>query len=52
MKTSKLFTVVASLAIFFGFLAIASAGTLEEIAQRGELRIAVSDPGRAFQFCG
>ena len=50
MKASKLFTVVVSLAIFFGFLAIASAGTLEEIAQRGELRIAVQTQGAPFSF--
>jgi polar amino acid transport system substrate-binding protein len=50
MKASKLFTFFVSLAIFFGFLAIASAGTLEEIAQRGELRIAVQTQGAPFSF--
>ncbi|MGD8676455.1 MAG: amino acid ABC transporter substrate-binding protein, partial [Desulfobacterales bacterium] len=50
MKASKLFTVGVSLAIFFGFLAIASAGTLEEIAQRGEIRIAVQTQGAPFSF--
>jgi len=50
MKATKLFTVLVSLAIFFGFLAIASAGTLEEIAQRGELRIAVQTQGAPFSF--
>jgi polar amino acid transport system substrate-binding protein len=52
MKASKLFTVLVSLAIFFGFLAIASAGTLEEIAQRGEIRIAVQTQGAPFSFVG
>ena len=50
MKVSKLLTVLVSLAIFCGFLAIASAGTLEEIAQRGELRIAVQTQGAPFSF--
>ena len=50
MKKVNVFTVLVSLAIFFGFLAIASAGTLEEIAQRGELRIAVQTQGAPFSF--
>jgi polar amino acid transport system substrate-binding protein len=50
MKKVKVFTVLVSLAIFFGFLAIASAGTLDEIAKRGELRIAVQTQGAPFSF--
>ena len=50
MKTAKLFSILASLAIFFGVLGIASAGTLDEIAQRGELRIAVQTQGAPFSF--
>jgi polar amino acid transport system substrate-binding protein len=50
MKTTKLFSVLASLVIFFGFLGIASAGTLDEIAQRGELRIACQTQGAPFSF--
>jgi polar amino acid transport system substrate-binding protein len=50
MKAPKLFTVVVSLAIIFGFLVIASAGTLDEIAQRGEIRIACQTQGAPFSF--
>jgi polar amino acid transport system substrate-binding protein len=50
MKAPKLFTVVVSLAIIFGFLAFASAGTLDEIAQRGEIRIACQTQGAPFSF--
>ena len=50
MKNVKVFTALVSLAIFFGFLGIASAGTLDEIAQRGELRIAVQTQGAPFSF--
>lgn len=50
MKKGKVFTILVSLAIFFGFLGIASAGTLDEIAQRGELRIAVQTQGAPFSF--
>ena len=50
MKKVKVFTVLVSLAIFFGFLAIATAGTLDEIAKRGELRIAVQTQGAPFSF--
>jgi len=52
MKKVKVFTVLVSLAIFFGFLAIASAGTLDEIAKRGEIRIAVQTQGAPFSFVG
>ena len=50
MKKVNLLAVLVSLAIFFGCLGIASAGTLEEIAQRGELRIAVQTQGAPFSF--
>ena len=50
MKVAKLFKVVVSLVIFFCFLGTASAGTLEEIAQRGEIRIAVQTQGAPFSF--
>jgi polar amino acid transport system substrate-binding protein len=52
MKKVKVFMVLVSLAIFFGFLAIASAGTLDEIAKRGEIRIAVQTQGAPFSFVG
>jgi polar amino acid transport system substrate-binding protein len=50
MKKFQVFTVIVSLVFFFAFLGIASAGTLEEIAQRGELRIAVQTQGAPFSF--
>jgi len=50
MKTAKLFSILVSVAIFFGVLGIASAGTLDEIAKRGELRIAVQTQGAPFSF--
>jgi len=50
MKTAKIFTIFVSLAIFFGVLGTASAGTLEDIAQRGELRIACQTQGAPFSF--
>ncbi len=50
MKTSKLFSVLLALALIFGFWGIASAGTLDEIAKRGELRIACQTQGAPFSF--
>jgi polar amino acid transport system substrate-binding protein len=50
MKAAKLFRVVVTLAVIFGFAAIASAGTLDDIAQRGEIRIAVQTQGAPFSF--
>ena len=50
MKKAKLFSILVSVAIFFGVLGIASAGTLDEIAKRGELRIAVQTQGAPFSF--
>jgi polar amino acid transport system substrate-binding protein len=50
MKTTKLFSILFSIIIIFGVLGTASAGTLEEIAKRGELRIAVQTQGAPFSF--
>ena len=50
MKKVTAFTVLGALAIFFAFGGIASAGTLDDIAQRGELRIAVQTQGAPFSF--
>lgn len=50
MKKVNVFTALVTLAIFFGFLGIASAGTLDEIAQRGQLRIACQTQGPPFSF--
>jgi len=50
MKKAKLIAILVSLAIIFGVWGIASAGTLDEIAQRGELRIACQTQGAPFSF--
>jgi polar amino acid transport system substrate-binding protein len=50
MKRAKLLSIFISLAIIFGVLGAASAGTLDEIAQRGELRIACQTQGAPFSF--
>jgi hypothetical protein len=50
MKKVKVFSVLVSLALVFGFLGIAWAGTLDEIAKRGELRIACQTQGAPFSF--
>ena len=50
MKKVKAFLVIVSLAIVFGFWGAASAGTLDEIAQRGELRVACQTQGAPFSF--
>ena len=50
MKTAKLSSILFSLVILFGVMGIASAGTLDEIAKRGELRIAVQTQGAPFSF--
>ena len=50
MKKGKVFTILVSLAIFFSFLGIASAGTLDEILKRGEIRIACQTQGAPFSF--
>ena len=50
MKKRKVFTVMVSLAFLFVFFGTAAAGTLDEIAQRGELRIACQTQGAPFSF--
>jgi len=50
MKAPRLFAVVVALTILLGFWGISSAGTLEEIAQRGEIRIACQTQGAPFSF--
>ena len=50
MKKLKIFKVIVALAFLFVFLGIAAAGTLEEIAKRGELRIACQTQGAPFSF--
>ena len=41
MKKFKLFHVIIAMAFILGIWGMASAGTLDEISKRGELRIAV-----------
>jgi polar amino acid transport system substrate-binding protein len=50
MKRFRLLSVLALLAVVFGFFGTVSAGTLDEIAQRGELRIACQTQGAPFSF--
>ena len=50
MKKFKLFSVMIAVALIFGFWGMASAGTLDEIAQRGEIRIACQTQGAPFSF--
>ena len=50
MKTARFCSILVSLVVLFGILGIASAGTLDEIAKRGELRIAVQTQGAPFSF--
>lgn len=50
MRTGRLFTALIALSFIFVFSTIASAGTLEEIAKRGELRIACQTQGAPFSF--
>jgi polar amino acid transport system substrate-binding protein len=50
MKKLKVFTVIVALAFLFVFFGTAAAGTLEEIAKRGELRIACQTQGAPFSF--
>ena len=50
MKKAKLFSVLVSLAIVLVFGGTAIAGTLDEIAKRGELRIACQTQGAPFSF--
>jgi len=50
MKKFKVFLVLVSLAIVFGFLGMASAGTLDDISKRGVLRVACQTQGAPFSF--
>ena len=50
MKKFKVFSVMIAVAVIFGFLGIASAGTLDEIAKRGAIRIACQTQGAPFSF--
>ena len=50
MKKFRRFSVLVSLAVVFIFVGTVSAGTLEEIAKRGELRIACQTQGAPFSF--
>lgn len=50
MRKRKGFSVIASLAILLVFCGIVSAGTLDEIAKRGELRVACQTQGAPFSF--
>ena len=50
MKKALGVSVIALLAILFVLGGIAAAGTLEEIAQRGELRVACQTQGAPFSF--
>ena len=50
MKKFKLFHVMIAVALVFGFWGMASAGTLDEIAKRGEIRIACQTQGAPFSF--
>jgi len=50
MKTSKLFTMMIAVALVLGLWGMASAGTLDEIAKRGELRVACQTQGAPFSF--
>ncbi len=50
MKKILGFGVIVSVAIFFALAGIATAGTLDEIAKRGELRVACQTQGAPFSF--
>ena len=50
MKTFKGLSIILCVVFLLGFAVTASAGTLEEIAQRGELRIACQTQGAPFSF--
>jgi polar amino acid transport system substrate-binding protein len=50
MKRLKSISVFAALVIIFGCWGLASAGTLDDIAKRGELRIACQTQGAPFSF--
>jgi len=50
MKKFKLFSMMIAVALVFGLWGMASAGTLDEISQRGELRVACQTQGAPFSF--
>lgn len=50
MKKFKLFSVMAAVVLIFGIWGVASAGTLDEISKRGEIRIACQTQGAPFSF--
>ncbi len=50
MKKLRLLSVLVSLAVVFGILTTTSAGTLDDIAKRGVLRIACQTQGAPFSF--
>jgi polar amino acid transport system substrate-binding protein len=50
MTKTKGISIIASLAALFIFCGFASAGTLEEITKRGELRVACQTQGAPFSF--
>ena len=50
MKKFKLFSVMIAVALIFGFWGMASAGTLDEISNRGVLRVACQTQGAPFSF--
>ncbi len=50
MKKIKLFSAIIAVAVIFGFWGIVSAGTLDDIAKRGELRVACQTQGAPFSF--
>ena len=50
MKKAKFFSMLVTLIVVGCFLGVASAGTLDEIAKRGELRIACQTQGAPFSF--
>lgn len=50
MRKSKWLLWMAVLVVILGFAAVAVAGTLDDIAQRGELRIACQTQGPPFSF--
>lgn len=50
MKMTKLFAGLISLVMLFGLGGAASAGTLDDIAKRGEIRIACQTQGAPFSF--
>jgi len=50
MKPFRILSIFITLIAFLGLLGIASAGTLDEIAKRGEIRIACQTQGAPFSF--